>query len=123
MRLARARADLPETHRDQFRHDRFRQWTVDREVEGTLGHRVALKLIAQLREDRTAERQVTQVIPKRGKASDRLTAHAEGGNTVRDHLFGVWDDLKNGAAQRLKRAALRLLDTPQVLVNLLGGHR
>src|SRR5205823_6491813 len=48
--------------------------------------------------------------------------HAEGGNTVRDHLLSVRNDLKDGAAQCLKRAALRLIETPQVLVNVLGGH-
>jgi hypothetical protein len=62
------------------------------------------------------------VILERGKPGDRLTRHTEGGNPVGDHLFGVRNDLENGAAQRLKRAALRLLDPTQVLVNLLGGQ-
>ena len=62
------------------------------------------------------------MIPERGKAGDRLTAYPERRDAVRDHLIGVWDDLKNGAAQCLKRAALRLVDTPQVLVNFFGGH-
>jgi len=99
-------------HCDQFLHEGLRQRTVDREVEGALGHRVALKLIGDLREDGAAEWQVAQVILERGKAGDGLTAHAEGGHAVRDHPLGVWDDLKNGPAQCLKRAALRLIDAP-----------
>ena len=95
---------------------------VDREVQRTLGHREALELIGELPQDRAAEWQVAQVILERGKASDCLAAHAEGGNTVRDHLFSVRDDLEDGAAKCLKRVALRLIETPQVLVNFLGGH-
>src|SRR5213082_2763060 len=95
---------------------------VDREVQRTLGHREVLELIGELPQDRAAEWQVAQVIFERGKASDDLAAHAEGGNTVRDHLLSVRNDLKDGAAQCLKRAAPRLIETPQVLVNVLGGH-
>jgi len=58
-----------------------------------------------------------------GEAGDRLTPYAEGGNAVRDHLLRIGDDLENRLAQRLERAAFRLLDTAQVLVDLLGGHR
>src|SRR2546425_7363762 len=47
----------------------------------------------------------------------------ERGHTVRDHLLRVRNEFKNGAPQRLKRAALRLLEPPQILVDLLSGHR
>jgi hypothetical protein len=89
-------------------------------VQGALGHRVAVELIRKLREDRAAERQVAQVILERGKASDRLTAYPESRNAVGDHLFRVRDDLEDRAPQRLKRAAARLLDTTQILVDLAG---
>ena len=46
----------------------------------------------------------------------------EGGNLVRDHLLGVRDDLEDRAPQRLERAALRLLDPSEVLVNVCGGQ-
>ena len=121
-RLAPGLSNLPKTHRDQPLYERLRQGTVDGKVEGALGHRVALELVGKLREDRAAERQVTQVISERDKAGDRLTSYAEGGNAVGDHLFGVWDDLENGPSQCLKRAALRLIDSLQVLVALLGRH-
>jgi GAF domain-containing protein len=49
--LARALSDLRETCRNEFLHDRLRQRAVDREVEGALGHRVALKLVGKARED------------------------------------------------------------------------
>ena len=65
------------------------------------------ELVGKRRRDGAAEWQVTEVILERGK----------------HHLFGVWNDLKNGAAQCLKRGALRLLDATQVLVNRRGGHR
>src|SRR6266571_2183712 len=91
-------------------------------MQRTLRHRVALKLVSEVRENRTAERQVTQVISKCRESCERLTAHAEGRNAVRDRLLGVGDYLENRAAQRLKRVALRLLDAPQVLINLLDGH-
>ena len=63
------------------------------------------------------------MILERGKAGDRLTAYPESGNAVPDKLFRVRDELKNRAAQRLKRAAARLLDTTQVLVDNVGGPR
>ena len=82
----------------------------------------ALELIGELPEDRAAEWQVAQVILERGKAGDGLAAGAEGGNPVRDDLLSVRDDLEDRAAKCLRRAPLRLIDTPQVLVNLRGGH-
>jgi len=121
-RLVRDVSEFFETHSDQLPHNRLWQRSVQGEVEGTLGHRVTVKLICKLPEDRTTERQVAQMILERGEARDCLASYAEGGNPVRDHLLGVRDDLKNGAAQCLKRAALRLIDSPQILVNLLGGH-
>jgi hypothetical protein len=95
-RLAPALSNLPKAHRDQPLHERLRQGTVDGKVKGALGHRAALELVGKLPEDRAAERQVTHVISERGKAGDRCTSYAEGGNAVGDHLFGVWDDLENG---------------------------
>ncbi len=74
--LARARANLRETHLDQFLDERLRQGAIDGEVQGALGHRVAVELVSKPREDRAAERQVAQVILERGKAGDRLTAYA-----------------------------------------------
>jgi len=53
------------------------------------------------------------VILKGRETRDDLPAHTEGRNPVRDHLIGVRNDLENRPAQRLKRAALRLVDTPQ----------
>ena len=122
VKLPRALANLPEPERDQFFDERLRQRTVDWEVEGALGHRVALNLIGKLRQDGAAEREVTQMVRERGKAGNCLTFYTERWDAVRDHLFGVWDDLENSSAQCLKRAALRLIDCPQVLVNLLGVH-
>src|SRR5438045_9047362 len=57
-----------------------------------------------------------------GEPGDGLAAYAEGRNPVGDHLLRFRDDLENGGTQRLKRAALRLLDAAQVLINLRGGH-
>ena len=57
----------------------FGKGAVDPEVQGALGHRVALELVGKLREDRAAERQVAQVILERGKTGDRLTADPEPG--------------------------------------------
>jgi hypothetical protein len=94
-----------------------------REVQGALGHRVAVEFVGKLREDRTAERQVAQVIFERGKAGDGLTTCPEGRNAVGDHLFRVRDDLEDRAPQRLKRAAARLLDAAQILIDLVGGPR
>jgi hypothetical protein len=75
-----------------------------REVQRALGHRVAVKLIGELSEDRTAEGQVAQVILERGEAGDSLTAYPEGGNAVGDHLFGVGNDLEDREPQRLECA-------------------
>ena len=38
------------------------------------------------------------------------------------HLLGLGDDLEDRRAQRLQSGALGLLHSPQVLVDLLGGH-
>lgn len=62
------------------------------------------------------------MIIERGKAGNGFPAHSEGGDAVLDPLFGVWGDLKDGAAQRLKRAAFRLADALDVSVNFLCRH-
>ncbi len=95
----------------------------DGEVQGTLGHRVALKLIGELRQDRATERQVAEVSLERREARHRAATKSERWNAIRDHLFGLREDLENRPAQRLKRAALGLLDGPQILVDLRSGHR
>ena len=63
------------------------------------------------------------MVLERGKAGDGPTVYAKRRNSVGDHLFRFRDGLKDCATQRLKRAALRLLDSTQVLVNVPGGHR
>jgi hypothetical protein len=73
--------------------------------------------------NRAAERQVAQVILKGSKTGDCLALNAERRHTVRDHLFGFRDDLENRAAQCLERAALRLLNTSQVRVNVRDRHQ
>jgi hypothetical protein len=47
----------------------------------------------------------------RGEAGGDFAANAECGNAVGDPLLSVRDDLKDRAAQRLKRVALRLIDS------------
>jgi NADPH-dependent 2,4-dienoyl-CoA reductase/sulfur reductase-like enzyme len=121
--LARALADLRETRRNQSLHERLRQWLVDGEVKGTLGHRVTLKVIGKRSEDGAAERQVTQVVLECGETGNRLAVYPEGWHPVGEHLLGVWDDLEDRPAQCLERAALRLVDTSQVPVNLPSGQR
>ena len=112
-----------ESHGDQLLDERLRKWLVDREVKGALRHRVTLELIGQLRQDRAAERQITQVVPKCGKACNGPTSHPEGRYTVGDDLFGLGHDLEDRAAKRLKRSALRLLEPAQVRIDVRGGHR
>ena len=96
---------------------------VDREVKGALRHRVALELIGELRQGRAAERQITQVVPKCGKACDGPTFHTEGRYTVGDDLFSLGHDLEDRAAKSLKRSALWLLERAQVRIDVGGGHR
>src|SRR5207253_9637134 len=83
---------------------------------------VAPEFLRQSRKNGAAERQVAQVVLEGGEAGDRLPIHPEGGNAIRDHLLGLGDDSKDGAAERLERAPFRLLDTPEVVVNFLGRH-
>src|SRR6266480_1964724 len=83
--LGHAATDIREAHPDEFLHERPWQGTVNREVQRTLGHRVALKLIAKLPKHRAAEREVAQVVLECGKASDGLATHPEGGNAIGDH--------------------------------------
>ena len=52
-----------------------------------------------------------KVVAVRRYGGEDLALHAEGGDAVGNHLLGVGGDLEDRAAQRLKRAALRLLDT------------
>src|SRR5437763_16983229 len=93
------------------------------EVQGALGHRVALELVAKLPKNRAAERQVAQVILERGEARDGLAVQAEGRDAIGDQLFRLRDDLEDRPTQRLKRAALGLLESPQLLVYGRGRHR
>ena len=114
--------DLSEPYRDQSFDERLGQWPIDRKMQRALGPRVARQLVGQLRENRAAERQVAQVASKRSEPGNRLTAYTEGRNTIGDDLLSIRNDLQNRAAKRLERGALGLLDTEQVLVDLLGGH-
>src|SRR5437868_7729847 len=84
---ARPPARLGEANGDELLHERLRQRTVDRKVQRALRHRVALKVVGKLPEDRPAERHVAQVILERGNPRDGLATHAERGNAVGDHLF------------------------------------
>src|SRR5262249_42919116 len=50
-------------------------------------------------------------------------AFAEGGDAIGDHLLRFREDLQDRPAQRLHHAALRLLDTAQILIDLVRWHR
>jgi hypothetical protein len=91
-------------------------------VESALRHRESAELIPELSQDRAAERQVAQVVLERGEASDDLALHTESRNAVGEHLLSLRKDLKDRPAQRLKRAALGLIESAQVLVNLRRRH-
>ena len=62
------------------------------------------------------------MIPEGGEAGDDLAPDAERRNAVEEPLLSLWNDFQDRAAQRLKGAALGLIDTPQVLVNLVRRH-
>ena len=62
------------------------------------------------------------MIPEGGEAGNDLAPDAERRNTVGDPLVSLWNDFQDRAAQRLKGAALGLIDAPQVLVNLVPRH-
>jgi hypothetical protein len=49
--LLQAPRILPEPYRNQLLHESLWQRTVDEEVECALGHRVALELVGELRQD------------------------------------------------------------------------
>src|SRR5579859_6089194 len=78
--LARAVADVFEARCDELLHERVAQGAVNREVQRALGHRIAVKLAGELRENRAAELQVAQMILKRGEAGAGLAADAKRGN-------------------------------------------
>lgn len=105
---ARAQIGILEPEGDQFLEGRFWQGLVGGEVQRALCRRVALKLIGNLDEDRAAEGQVAEVIPKGRKPGDDLSVQPKRGDAVRDRLFGFRDDFENRAAERLERGSLRL---------------
>ena len=74
--LARTLAGVREAICDGSLDERFRQRTVDGEVQRALGH--SRQAHRQAAEDRAAERQIGQVILERGDAADGFTADAEG---------------------------------------------
>lgn len=121
-RLARGLTDLVESRRNELLDEARWERMVYREVESALGHGVSAELIPQAIQDRAAERQVAQVILERSEARDDLALYTEGGNAVRDHLLSLRGDLEDCPAQRLKGAALGLVDSAQVLINLFCGH-
>lgn len=84
------------------------------EAESALRPGVSLKLLCQLPEDRSAERQIAEVIVERHEARDDPAANSERRNAVGDPLLGLRNDVQDRVAQRLEGAALGLIDTPQV---------
>jgi hypothetical protein len=57
----------------------------------------------------------------REEAATPLTNHRSRRRTSDAVIHPTRDDVTNGAPQFLKRAALRLLNSPQVIVNFFGG--
>src|SRR5581483_12228924 len=90
-------------------------------MQSALGHRVVAKLVGELLEDGSAERQVAQVILEGGEAGNGLPAHPKSGYAIGDHLFGFWDHLEDGAAERLERAALWLVEAAQIVVDRVAA--
>src|SRR3954451_20398055 len=107
---------------DQLLDEELRQRPVDGEMQRALGDRISSEFVRERRKDGSAEWQIAEVILESRKAGDGAAADAKCRHTVGNHLFGVWDDVEDGAPQHLKRAALRLLDAAQILVDFLGGH-
>src|SRR3954453_23634847 len=120
--LPRSSPCLCKPHADQLFDERLRQRFVDREVKCALCHRVRTELVSQLRQDRAAEREITQVVTKGSESSNRLPAQPEGRHTVGDDLLGLGDDLEDGAAERFERSPLRLLETSQILIDIASSH-
>ena len=62
--------------------------------------------------------EIAEVVLEGREAGNDPALDPEGGHPVRDDLLGVGDDLEDRSPQRLECAA-RLLDSPEVLVNVL----
>src|SRR6516164_11544530 len=67
-------------------------------------------------------RQVAQMALKRGEPRDGLSRDLEGRDAVGDSLLGLGQDIQDRLTQPGQRGALRLLQSIQVLIDLLGGH-
>jgi hypothetical protein len=63
------------------------------------------------------------MVLKRGEPRDGLAPDLEGRDTVGDPLVGLGQDLQDRLPQLGQRGALRLLQSIQILVDLLSGHR
>jgi hypothetical protein len=67
-------------------------------------------------------RQVAQMVLKRGEPRDGLSPDLEGRDAVGDPLLGRGQDLQDRLTQPGQRRALGLLQSIQVLIDLLGRH-
>jgi hypothetical protein len=114
---------LLDSHFDQLSYQRSRQRLIHGNPKGTCGHLVPTQLVRQVSEDRTAVREIAQVILEGGKSGNRLALHLEGGTTVSDALLSIRNDFHDVAAELLERRSLGLLNPPEVVVDLSGGHR
>ena len=64
-------------------------------------------------------REVAQMVLERRESGDDLAAQSESWHAVRDALFGVGHDAKNGAAQFAQCGSLGLVESRQVRIDLV----
>lgn len=74
-------------------------------MQGALGLLETLNIIGQRCECPAAEREIGTALPRCDEARNHNAVEAEGGHSVTDALFDLWNDGPYGHAQCLKRLA------------------
>ena len=67
--------------------------------------------------------QVAQVILEGGETGDDLPVDPESRELVRNPFFGLRDDFEDPLTQSLQTRSFRLIETCQVLIDLITGHQ
>ena len=62
------------------------------------------------------------MVLKRGESRDGLSRDLEGRNAVGDPLLGLGEDVQDRLTQSGQRRALRLVQSIQIQIDLLGRH-
>jgi hypothetical protein len=107
---------------DEMLDEGLWQRCVDWELKRSLGRLVACNFVSKQWKYGAAVGKVAEVVLESGESGDDLPVDSERRDLIRDPFFGLRYYVKDRLPQPLQSAPFRLLESRQVLIDLVTGH-